>query len=610
VGGAAASCIPTTGAFSGGNGGLDPNSRGGGGGAAGPGGAGGNGGAGTASSNSTGGGGGGGASATVAGYAGVVGTNSGASYTSGGNGGGNTGGGAAGTSASKNGGAGTAVTGGGGGGAQTSGTPGAGGTGIAIWTQTSNSATAGPGGGGGGTGDTGTGNGGAGGLYGGGSGGGATSSSTAGGQGIIVFTYIGQVGSGFEKPDDVFGTIDLDDQYVTDSWLVDKYVGGTLFGWGSNAGVGTNGSGPGQLGQGFSSVTLYYSSPLQVGSLTNWKSVGGDVNMFGIKTDGTLWGWGANLYGALGTGNNTTYYSSPVQVGALTNWKQITSGGYYTGYGVTSDGKLYSWGFSRFGSLGQNDTANSTYYNQPTQIGSLTNWNSVSAKNSGDGSIGLIVSLATKQDGTLWSWGWNALGGLGLGTTTAAYYSNPIQVGSLTNWKQVSTGFTEYAAIKTDGTLWMWGWNGLGQLGQNYIGGYYSSPLQVGSLTNWKQVSVGARYVMAIKTDGTLWSWGQNQVGQLGFNTSSSTVYYSSPTQVGSLTNWKQVSSGFNQRHVSAIKTDGTLWKWGDNTHGQFGINSSGNYYSSPIQVGSLTNWKQIFSGFAATFGTTFTDLN
>ena len=114
--------------------------------------------------------------------------------------------------------------------------------------------------------------------------------------------------------------------------------------------------------------------------------------------------------------------------------------------------------------------------------------------------------------------------------------------------------------------LWTWGYNAYGQLGNGNVT-LYSSPIQVGTLTNWKQVAGGDYHTAAIKTDGTLWTWGYNLYGQLGNNTSSTTVFYSSPIQVGSLTNWKQVAGG--QYHTAAITTDGTLWTWGYNAYGQ-----------------------------------------
>ena len=147
----------------------------------------------------------------------------------------------------------------------------------------------------------------------------------------------------------------------------------------------------------------------------------------------------------------------------------------------------------------------------------------------------------------LLSWGNNTYGQLGLNNTTS--YSSPMQVGTYTTWSKISCGGVNTFSIKTDGTLWAWGWNNFGQLG---IGSssptvYQSSPIQVGSLTNWKQVSAGVTSVAAITTDGALFTWGLNQYGTLG---NGNITYYSSPVQVGSLTNWKQVSAS---QHVMAI---------------------------------------------------------
>jgi len=579
-GGASASCIPITGAFSGGTGGNPGGtSAGGGGGAAGPGGIGGNGSAAFGTGQGKGGG-GGGASLLAAGN--NAGTATSTNGGSGGNGGSGTGGGTAGTNAI-NATSGTAGTGGGGGGGGTfGGDGGAGGTGS-YWTQSSNSATAGSGGGGGG------GNG-VGGLY----GGGGSGSGTNGAQGIIVFTYnvsaTGQgnipyqPGTGFRTTDpNTNNTQDLGSRYITKDYLLDVYpniasstgnrTAPGLWGWGVND--------TGQLGNG---NTTYYSSPVQVGSLTNWKQVSSNQNtgqVAAIKTDGTLWTWGVGFAGALGL-SNTVSYSSPVQVGALTNWKQVEMG-VYTCIAIKTDGTLWGWGRnSAFGQVGNNSLID---ISSPVQIGALTNWKQVSTTNS-------YAVAAIKTDGTLWTWGYNLNGQLGVGNITN--YSSPVQVGTLTTWKQVVCKSATYA-IKTDGTLWAWGDNSSGQLG---IGNRtsYSSPVQVGSLTNWKQLYPGSssNSIHAIKTDGTLWAWGDNSLGILGIN---NTRNYSSPVQVGALTNWKAVATGSGYATL-ALKTDGTLWGWGNNSYGQIGLNNTA-YFSSPVQVGTLTTWKAVSGSIA-----------
>ena len=293
---------------------------------------------------------------------------------------------------------------------------------------------------------------------------------------------------------------------------------GTLWGWGTGATYGAIGLGN----------TSNYSSPKQVGALTGWLSASaGFYNSFAVKTDGTIWSWGDNGNGQLGLGN-TTNYSSPKQIGALTNWLKVAPGTGWT-FAVKTDGTLWSWGRGDYGSLG---LGNATAYSSPKQIGAGTTWLNIAA--------GKYAAFATKTDGTIWSWGYNDYGQLGQGNITNL--SSPKQIGALTNWLRVSSSGTTVVSVKSDGTLWSWGRNQNGQLGIGNLTAY-SSPKQVGLLTNWSVISVGSSggTVESIKTDGTLWSWGYNGYGQLGIGSVNA---YSSPKQVGSLTTWSSVSVG------------------------------------------------------------------
>lgn len=641
AGGSSASCVGDV-KYSGGNGGDSGGAgagNGAGGGAAGPGGAGGNGGTGSTTSKA-GGGGGGGASLTAAGNNGS--NASGDNGGNGGNGGGGTGGGTGGIG--QNGTAGIAGTGGGGGGpAATTGGGGAGGTGS-YWTQTSNLATAGSGGGGGGNRDS-TSGGGNGGLYGGGASFESQGSQTCnGGQGIVVFRYVAFLGavypspkppSNFQKDDPIFGKVDLDDTYVTDAWLLEKYVGNNLFSWGlgQGGGIGDN-------------TTADKSSPVQIGRLSTWRSVataGGSVGNFSLvtKTDGTLWAVGSNNSGQLGT-NNGTSYSSPVQVGTLTNWKQVSVGREFSA-AVKTDNTLWTWGINAVGQLGglAAGTGNTVTRSSPVQVGTAYSWKQV---NVGGGNA-TQYTMAVANDGGLW-----AIGGINtfgqLGDDTTIRKSSPVQIGSLTTWSSVSAGFQHTMAIQTDGTLWGWGENTKGELG---IPSYYyvslSSPVQVGSLSNWSKLSGS----MALKSDGTIWSWGINstvgsdysafrlglgdsvnrsspvQIGSLstwasiagggaaGFAITTggamwgwgeagngglgdgTVVDKSTPVQIGTVTTWSKVSTNSYWINPSsgAIKTDGTLWTWGTNDKGQLGLGNTV-ARSTPVQVGTLTTWSSI----------------
>jgi alpha-tubulin suppressor-like RCC1 family protein len=243
--------------------------------------------------------------------------------------------------------------------------------------------------------------------------------------------------------------------------------------------------------------------------------------------------------------------------------------------GRTSPG-LYAWGKDGYGELGVGDTINRS---SPVQVGALTDWKQVGTV------MASLSSAAIKTDGTLWMWGNNLNGQLGLGDTTNR--SSPVKVGALTTWKYVSSGIQRTAAIKIDGTMWTWGYSFLGDsLGLGYTSGpvTVTSPVQIGTSNQWKQVHVGGPYTAAaVKTDGTLWTWGL----WTGVNSNA-------PLQVGLLTNWNQVSVGY--LHLAAVTTNGTLWTWGDNGQGQLGLGDTTSR-TVPVQVGSLNNWKQVVNG-------------
>lgn len=361
-------------------------------------------------------------------------------------------------------------------------------------------------------------------------------------------------------------------------WVEATIPGGTIgqlysFGYNNN----------GQLGLG---NLTNYSSPKQVGALTNWAKVSTSffyTSVVAIKTDGTLWAWGNNYFGQLGDNTRNTK-NSPVQIGSQTDWASAQLGrGIVTA--IKTTGTLWGWGNNYAGALGLNDTVSRS---SPTQIGSLSTW-SMSAS-------GGNWSFAIKTDGTLWSWGNNSNGVLGLNNLTN--YSSPKQVGALTDWSVISCRADSCVARKTNNSLWSWGRNLYGELGQNDTTNK-SSPVQIGALTNWSKIVSGYRFCTAVKTDGTLWVWGINSLsgigrGQLGLN---NTTNYSSPKQVGSLTDWADAFAG---RGMSlAVKTNGTLWSWGFGSYGGLGQGNTTSL-SSPVQVGALTTWATTSASISA----------
>jgi len=322
------------------------------------------------------------------------------------------------------------------------------------------------------------------------------------------------------------------------------------------------------------------SAPNRFGLLNTWKTI--DAGYYSNFAINTDGTLWAWGRGLIGVLGlgNQTNYSSPKQVGALTNWLTV-AGGSYNAIAIKTNGTLWTWGINSAGSLGQGDTS---HRSSPVQVGALTTWAAASVSDS--------YSLAVKTDGTLWSWGsWNQ-GSLGLGTSTFNR-SSPVQVGTATNWKTPTAGGNAGFAIKTDGTLWAWGINSNSQLGLAG-GGYRNSPVQVGVLTTWASVSTSGAHTLAVTTAGTLWAWGTNLSGQLGLT--EVTLDKSIPVQVGTLTNWASVSTGIEE-FTTATKTNGTLWGWGNagpqlNRLGQYGSSRS-----SPIQVGALTTWVSTSSG-------------
>ena len=206
-------------------------------------------------------------------------------------------------------------------------------------------------------------------------------------------------------------------------------------------------------------------------------------------------------------------------------------------------------------------------------------------------SAGLYSSIVMKTDGSLWAWGDNNWGQLGDGTQSNTRNS-PVKIGTATNWKTVLIGAEHTIAIKTDGTLWAWGKNYQGLLGDGTTTNR-NSPVQIGTATNWETVFLGntSLHTMALKTDGTLWAWGVNSDGQLGDGTTTNRL---SPVQIGNATNWKSISLGYS--YTVATKTDGTLWTWGNNYFGQLGDGTTTNRLS-PVQIGNATNWKSVSAG-------------
>jgi alpha-tubulin suppressor-like RCC1 family protein len=365
-------------------------------------------------------------------------------------------------------------------------------------------------------------------------------------------------------------------RYMTSAVKTD----GTLWTWGFNY--------AGRLGTG---TTINRSSPgTTAGCGNTWCCVyDGYGSVLAIKTDGTLWTWGCNASGRLGDGTTIPRSSPGTVAGGGTTWCQVSSG-FDSAIAVKTDGTLWTWGYNDKGHLGDGTTVSRS--SPGTIAGGGTTWCKVGS--------GISHSLAIKTNGSLWSWGYNNRGELGDGTTVSRRSPGTIVSGSGYSWCQVSSGQKHTVAIKCNGTLWTWGCNIRGQLGTGTTVNRSSPGTTSGCGTNWCQVIAGYSFSAAIKTDGTLWTWGANNIGQLGNGTGGLGICRSSPgTVAGGGTTWCQVTgmfpltSGFDT--VAAVKTDGTLWTWGQNSASPEELLSGTQYYgekNSPTTIiGGGTTW-------------------
>ena len=354
---------------------------------------------------------------------------------------------------------------------------------------------------------------------------------------------------------------------------------GSLWTWGSNN--------FGELGKGTTSDS---STPAKLSSISGVNAVtGGNDHMVALKTDGTVWAWGYNYHGELGNGTKTgnTANSTPGQVltAASTPLTGITAvrGGFWHNLALKSDGTVWAWGNNDYGQLG-NGSVTPSYGGvaYAAQVTGLSNVVAIAA--------GHWHSVAVKSDGSVWTWGltstsWDANrnGQLGDGTTTTRL--TPVRVlgvggvGYLSGVAKVAAGASFTLALKSDGTVYGWGTNLEGELGN---GNKTTSltPVQAG-VSNITDLAAGYWLSLALKSDGTVWAWGQNDMGQLGNGTTQALTGISTPAAVSGLSSVTAIHAGVS--FGVALKSDGTVWAWGENASGQLG-NSTTSNSSTPVR--------------------------
>jgi alpha-tubulin suppressor-like RCC1 family protein len=335
---------------------------------------------------------------------------------------------------------------------------------------------------------------------------------------------------------------------------------GTVWTWGMN--------GMGQLGDGTTSnrcVPVQVVGPGGVGHLAPVSAImGGEMHNFALKTDGTVWAWGNNMFGQLGNGEDVKFSAVPVQVSNLSSIISIGGRGYHS-LAVKSDGTVWAWGWNSKGELG-NGTAEK-FSKVPLQVVGLTKPSVVSG--------GYQFSLALMPDGTVCQWGH----GRAIGNSNA-----PVQIPEFSKVIAISAGWDHALALKSDGTVWAWGVNKVGELGDGSTVNR-ATPVQVKNLNNIISVSAGDWHSTALRSDGTVWKWGRNESGQLGQGRADKiTDPHPVPLQVPGLSNVVMVSA--RDWHNLCVTKDGQAWVWGDNRSGCCGDFTGVNVLSPRLMPG------------------------
>lgn len=311
-------------------------------------------------------------------------------------------------------------------------------------------------------------------------------------------------------------------------------IDGSFWAWGSNS-TGEHGDG---------TYAAKYT-PTMVGSTRDWKSISaGDYHVVALKNDGSLWTWGNNRQGQLGIGSTQQQINIPNRVGIDNDWKSISAGGFYV-MAIKNDGSLWGWGNNTSYELGDGTNVSK---NIPTRIGVANDWKNIYSS--------AQFTLAIKNDGSIWRWG-------NFGGQTSKI---PTKFGLDLDWKDISAFGYHILALKNDNSLWAWGDNVYGQIGDGTENNFRNAPVKIGN-NQWRSIATGLEHSIAVRDDGSLWAWGRNDLGQLGDGTF---INKNIPTRISATSvDWQNVFAGIV--HSLALKTDGSLWAWGNNASAQLG---------------------------------------
>lgn len=344
--------------------------------------------------------------------------------------------------------------------------------------------------------------------------------------------------------------------------------------------------------------SMYMASSNSYGAISFYQTARRSRGII-IKNNGKMYGIGIGALSNFANTNTAGVRRSAVQIGTATDWSNLNnkvSAGFYHAHAIKTNGTLWWWG-QGFGTGTGNANLSAS---SPTQLGTANNWKYVFANRSS--------SFFIKTNNRLYATGLNNNGQLGIGNRTNQ--QSIIPVGNLTNWKKISSSGDRTLALKTDGTIWAWGFNSEGQLGIGGTGQIVTSPIQIGTANNWVDIAGDIRTSFAVNSSGTLFTWGSNFFNGSVYTGNNNGITLT-PEPV-STANWVKVNCNLTVR--SALKSDGTLWTWGEDAkyfyypqYNFFGRLGQGNVFSllTPTQVGTLNTWVDISMSTGSSYAVT-----
>ncbi|MEP6651915.1 MAG: Ig-like domain-containing protein [Myxococcales bacterium] len=336
---------------------------------------------------------------------------------------------------------------------------------------------------------------------------------------------------------------------------------GSLWAWGKND--------RGQLGD---ETTTDRRTPVMIAAGPpgfRWVSVAaGNKFSLGLTSDGWLWGWGDQTSAQIGNGISSTPQLTPIALEQAGNWQSVRAGDQY-GMATTLSGELFAWGYNGSGQLGVGDDIIHPY---PTREVSGLGTSGTPPWAHFDAGTQHVLGFAMDQ--TAYPWGANTWGALGLGDTINRYWPQwlgYVPSSQASHWYRFSAGTDFSLALVDIGKIWSWGRNNYGQIAAPSSTPFSDHPIQVISSTRpWESISAGKRHGMAVRQDGTLWTWGSNSNGQLGTSAAVGSSFAPVTQESTRATNWV---SAFGRQDTSiGVKADGAVWVWGNNTSGQLGL--------------------------------------